>query len=78
MIRLDDILNVTDARRIVVELPITPRLGATVEIDMSDVAKLSDLSERYGDYIVESLQPDSSRTGLLLEVRPAAAKGAKT
>ena len=70
MIRLNDILEVSDARHISIDVKLNAHLWAEIELDLNDSAQLEELCGLYGDYHVRSLRPDDKGSRSQLEIIP--------
>ena len=55
MIQLNTLLEVIDAREVIVRVPVTPRLEAEIHVNLANSAQLCDLCDIYGSYYVTSM-----------------------
>lgn len=58
MIQFSEVLSLLDAGEVTVEIPVTSRLAALIEADVSDIAQVDDLTARFGDRPVTALTLD--------------------
>lgn len=68
-ITLNALLTLTNAWKLRLILPVTPRLRATVEADLNNAAELDDVSGLYGDREVTSVDTDRVNCCLIVEIR---------
>lgn len=65
-ITLNDLLAISDADNLRLRVPMTARLVATMDVDATDGAVLSDIVEAYGDRLVKSITASGEYNGTLL------------
>ena len=58
-ITLNDLLAISEAEHLRLRVPMTARLVATVDLDTTDSAQLSDIVEMYGTMLVKSIDVGS-------------------
>lgn len=68
-ITLNALLTLTNAWKLRLIVPVTPRLQATVEADLNNAAELDDVSGLYGDREVTSVDTDRVNCCLIVEIR---------
>lgn len=68
-ITLNALLTLTNAWKLRLIVPVTPRLQATVEADLNNAAELDDVSGLYGDREVTSVDTDRNNCCLIVEIR---------
>lgn len=54
-ITLNDLLAISEAEHLRLQVPMTARLMATVDVDTTDSTQLSDIVEVYGTMLVKSI-----------------------
>ena len=69
-IRLNELLELTNAREVRCTIALTQRLTAQVTADITQAAQLDDLSALYGEWEVTSV--DSGNGRLLVAIRKGA------
>lgn len=65
-ITLNDLLAISEAERLRLRVPMTARLVATMDVDTTDSAQLSDIVEVYGTMLVKSIDTRNIGGALLL------------
>lgn len=65
-ITLNDLLAISDAEHLRLRVPMTVRLVATMDVDTTDSAQLSDIVEVYGSMLVKSIDARNVGCSLLL------------
>lgn len=65
-ITLNDLLEISEAENLRLRVPMTARLMATVDVDTTDSAALTDIVDVYGTMLVKSIDARSVHTSLLL------------
>lgn len=65
-ITLNDLLEISEAEHLRLRVPMTARLMATMDVDTTDSAQLTDIVEVYGTYLVKSIDTRNVGDALLL------------
>jgi hypothetical protein len=65
-ITLNDLLAVSEAEHLRLRVPMTARLMATMDVDTTDSAQLTDIVEMYGTMLVKAIDARNVGVGLLL------------
>ena len=65
-ITLNDLLAISEAEHLRLRVPMTSRLMATMDVDTTDSAQLTDIVEVYGTYLVKSIDTRNVGAALLL------------
>lgn len=69
-ITLNDLLAISEAEYLRMQVPMTARLVATVDVDTTDSAQLTDIVEVYGTYLVKSIDVvNTASRRLLVELK---------
>jgi len=69
-ITLNDLLALSDAVCLRLRVPMTARLVATMDVDTTNSAQLSDIVEVYGTMLVKSIDvANTASTRLLVELK---------
>lgn len=65
-ITLNDLLAICEAEHLRLRVPMTARLMATMDVDTTDSAQLTDIVEMYGTMLVKAIDSRNIGVGLLL------------
>lgn len=65
-ITLNDLMTICEAEHLRLQVPMTARLMATMDVDTTDSAALSDLVEVYGTMLVKAIDTRNVGDALLL------------
>ena len=65
-ITLNDLLEISEAEHLRLRVPMTARLMATVDVDVTDCTQLEDIVEVYGTMLVKAIDVRNIGVGLLL------------
>ena len=65
-ITLNDLLAICEAEHLRLRVPMTARLMATMDVDITDSAQLTDIVEVYGTMLVKAIDARNVGVGLLL------------
>ena len=65
-ITLNDLLAISEAEQMRLQVPMTQRLMATVDVDTTDSAQVDDIVDVYGTMLVKAIDARNVGIGLLL------------